>query len=99
MRFNDMQGIQILDLKGDGSRDIFVDNEGLCGDHIAGVNCSNRGCDMIVYKEISRGHGRKIFNEHLYSKYLAINWDAMRLQLMVASIFAGDPRCQPDPRK
>jgi hypothetical protein len=25
MRFNDMQGIQILDLKGDGSRNIFVE--------------------------------------------------------------------------
>jgi hypothetical protein len=29
MTFNDMQGITVVDLKGDGSRDIVVDNEGL----------------------------------------------------------------------
>jgi hypothetical protein len=99
MQFNDMQGIQILDLKGDGSRDIFVDNEGLCGEHMAGANCSNRGCDMIIYKETSKGQWRKIFNEHLYDKYVAIDWDTMRMQLMVVSLYAGDPRCLPDPKK
>jgi hypothetical protein len=98
-KFSDMQGIDILDLKGDGSRDIFVDNEGLCGEHMAGANCSNRGCDMTIYKETSRGQWRKIFNEHLHSKYLVIDWDTMRMQLMVVSIYAGDPRCQPDPKK
>jgi hypothetical protein len=40
MTFNDMQGIEVLDLNGDGSHDIVVDNEGLCGEHIAGANCS-----------------------------------------------------------
>jgi len=58
-QFSEMQGIDILDLKGDGSRDIFVDNEELCGAHMAGANCSNRGCDMIIYKEASRGQWRK----------------------------------------
>ena len=93
--FNDMQGIMILDLNGSGSRDIVVDNEELCGEHIAGANCSNRGCDMTIYKEVSRGQWRKIFKEHLYAKFLAIDRETMRFQLMVASIFAGDPRCQP----
>lgn len=95
MTFNDIQGIQILDLNGDGSRDIFVDNEELCGGHMAGANCSNRACDMTIFKEVSKGQWRKIFNEHLYAKFLAIDWDTMRFQLMVASIFAGDPRCRP----
>src|SRR5713101_4244164 len=76
--FYEMQGIQILDLMGDGSRDIVVDNEGLCGSHMAGANCSNRGCDMRIYKEISKGVWRKIFDEHLYGKYLAIDWERMR---------------------
>jgi len=35
MNFTDMQGIQILSLTGDSSRDIVVDNEDLCGEHIA----------------------------------------------------------------
>jgi hypothetical protein len=89
MTFDDMQGITVVDLKGDGSRDIVVDNEGLCGAHIAGFNCSNRGCDMTIYKEISKGQWRKNFDEHLYEKHLAI----------VASIYAGDPRCKPAPNR
>jgi hypothetical protein len=97
--FDDMQGIQIVDLKGDGSRDIIVDNESLCGSHMAGANCSNRGCDVRIYKEISRGAWRKIFEEHLYAKHFAIDWNTMRLQLMVVSIYAGDPRCHPNPRE
>jgi hypothetical protein len=99
MTFDDMQGITIVDLKGDGSRDIAVDNETLCGAHMAGFNCSNRGCDMMIYKEILKGQWRKNFEEHLYEKHLAIDWDTMRLQLMVASIYAGDPRCKPAPNK
>jgi hypothetical protein len=93
--FDEMQGIDILDLVGNGSRDIFVDNEGLCGSHIAGVNCSNRACEMIIYKEGPKGQWRKIFDEDLYAKFLAIDWENMRFQLMIASIYAGDPRCRP----
>ena len=92
----EMSGIQIFDLNGDGSGDIFVDNEDLCGSlRLAGGNCSNRGCDMTIYKEVSKGRWQKIFNEHLYAKFMAIDGDAMRFQLMVASLYAGDPRCQP----
>ena len=98
-KFDDMQGINILDLTGNGSRDIVVDDEGLCGSHMAGANCSNRACDMRIYKETSRGQWRKIFDEALYDKFLAIDWERMRLQLMVVSIYAGDPRCQPNPTK
>jgi hypothetical protein len=97
--FDEMQGIQILDLKGDGSRNIFVDNEGLCGKAMLGANCSNRGCDFRIYKEVSRGQWRKIFDENLQDKFLAIDWDKMRLQLMIVSIYAGDPRCKPNRRK
>jgi hypothetical protein len=98
-KFDDMQGIQILSLSGDRSRDIVVDNEELCGAHMAGFNCSNHGCDLTIFKETSRGLWRKIFEDHLHSKYLAIDWETMRLQLMIVSIYAGDPRCQPDPKK
>jgi hypothetical protein len=92
----EMSGIQILDLNGDGSHDIFVDNEELCGTlRLAGGNCSNRGCDMTIYKEVSKGRWQQIFHEHLHAKFIAIDWETMRFQLMVASIYAGDPRCQP----
>jgi hypothetical protein len=97
--YDDMQGISVLNLKGDSSRAIFVDHEGLCGEHIARANCSNRGCDLLVYIEAGRAQWRKIFQEHLYGKYLAVDWEHMRLQLMVVTIYAGDPRCRPDPKK
>ena len=98
-KFDDMQGILILNLNGDSAKDIVIDNEGLCGAQMAGGNCSNRGCDLTIFKETSRGQWRKIFEDHLHSKYLAIDLETMRLQLMVVSIYAGDPRCHPDPKK
>jgi hypothetical protein len=61
MKFDDMQGILVLDLKGDGSRDIVVDNEALCGSRLAAANCSNRGCDVAIYKDAPRGQWRKLF--------------------------------------
>jgi hypothetical protein len=32
---------------------------------------------------------------HVYAKFLAVDWETMRLQLMVVSIYAGDPKCKP----
>jgi hypothetical protein len=99
LSFNEMQGIQLLSLKGGSAKAIVLGNEELCGAHLAGANCSNRGCDLQIYKEVSKDHWRKIFDEHLYEKFLAIDCENMRLQLIVASIYAGDPRCQPKPGK
>ena len=93
--FTDMQGILILSLNGDSSRDIIVDNKDLCGGQMPGANCSNRACTVTIYKEVSKGKWRKIFSEDLYDKFLAIDWDTMRFQLMVASIYAGDLKWTP----
>lgn len=96
---NDMQGIEVLSLKGDGASDIIVDNEWLCNGQMPGGNCSNRGCDLRIYKEVVRGQWRKVFEEHLHAKYLTIDYERVRLQLIIASIYAGDPRCKPNPNK
>ena len=58
LSFNEMQGIQVFSLKG-GAKAVFVGNEELCGSHMAGANCSNRGCDFQIYKEVSKGQWRK----------------------------------------
>jgi hypothetical protein len=90
-----------LNLK-DGSKIIVIDNEALCGSPIPAGNCSNRGCDLLIYKETANGSYRKIFHEHLHSKYLAIDYsdyEHPRFQLMVAALYAGDKRCKPDPSK
>jgi hypothetical protein len=99
VQYDDWWGIQIVDLKGDGSDDIVVDHEHLCPGRSAGYNCSNRSCPLQIYKQVGRGEWRKVFDEYLYDKHLVIDWGTNRLQLMVATIYAGDSRCQPDPKK
>ena len=98
-KFDEWQGIHIVDLKGDGSDDIVVDHEHLCDSRMAGFNCSNRACELEIYKQVGKGKWRKVFSEDLYDKHLVIDWETNRLQMMIASIFYGDPRCQPDPKK
>src|SRR2546423_676726 len=73
-KFNDMSGIRILDLSGDGSRDIFVNNELICGNAMAGAGCSNRGCDLRIYKQASPDRWTKIFEEHLHDKHIFVDW-------------------------
>lgn len=102
--FTPMQGINIYKLN--GSRAIFVDNEALCNSPIPAGNCSNRGCDLTIYKLIN-GRYRKIFNEHLHAKYIALDYehqnattdDPLGFQLMVATIYGGDKRCKPNPHE
>jgi hypothetical protein len=98
-KLGDWAGIQIVDLSGDKSDDIVVDYSEVCGGPMTGAVCSNRACGFEIYKQISNGKWRKIFDESLYGRYLVIDWGTNRLQLMVATIYAGDPRCQPDPKK
>ncbi len=96
--YDAMQGINVIDLNGDGSRDLMVDNEEVCNSHMAGANCSNRGCDLIIWKQAG-GAWKTVFKEHLHRKFISLASDTGRFQLMAASIYAGDPKCKPDPRK
>jgi hypothetical protein len=96
-----LRGTQELNLS-DGSKIIVVDNEEICGNPIPAGNCSNRGCDLLIYKKTDRSNYRKIFDEHLHGKYIAVdysNYKHPRFQLLVASIYAGDKRCKPEPGK
>ncbi len=88
-----MRGIQALSLTADGSNDIIVDNEQVCNKRTPAANCSNRGCDVLIFKKMPWGEYSKIFQEHLYEKYFVIDYEHSRLQLIVASIYAGDKRC------
>jgi hypothetical protein len=50
-----MQGISVIDLDGDGSRDLMVDTIDLCNSCHFGANCSNRGgSDMLIWKQSGR---------------------------------------------
>jgi hypothetical protein len=43
-------GLQIIDLDGKGSRDILLDYQHVCNGWFKGGNCSNRGCDLRIWK-------------------------------------------------
>lgn len=90
------QGVTVVDIDNDGSTDFLVDNEEICGTHMAGANCSNRGCDLLIWQQ-RRTRWVKVFDEHLHAKFISINESNRHLQMMAVSIYAGDERCKPDP--
>jgi hypothetical protein len=68
-------GIQEIDLEGRGSRDILVDSEYVCSDWIKGGNCSNRGCDLMIWKQTGRSSWKKIFDKHLIGRRKFVSVD------------------------
>lgn len=92
-----MQGISTVDIDGDGVSDLMVDQEMLCHMPIAGANCSNRGCDLIIWLRARDGSYVQVFKEHLYRKFVSVDSGTGRLRLMAVSIYAGDLKCNPPP--
>ncbi len=94
-----MQGIAITDLDGDGSRGLIVENEKLCDGYFPGANCSNAGCDLLIWKQVDRRSWKKIFDHQLSKIFISLGGENRRFQLMVVSIYAGSPQCKPVPGK
>jgi hypothetical protein len=93
--YDPMQGITPIDL--DGGAALMVDNEELCAPvRAAGFNCTNRGCDLKIWKQTSRSSWRVVFDEHLYRKFISLTDDG-KLAAIVATIYAGSPQCRPPP--
>jgi hypothetical protein len=82
-----------IDLNGDGSRDFLFDTQQVCGAS-AGYGCSNRGCYLVVYKQVGPNAHRKILDE-LYSleRFISISKKG-RLNLIAYSAPGGFGRCQ-----
>jgi formylglycine-generating enzyme required for sulfatase activity len=89
-----MSGIRPISLA-DGTPALLIENETLCSDHYSGANCSNRGCDVVVMVEGDNGW-KDSFHEHLYDDSFDIGADG-KLNSIAATIYAGDPHCDPDP--
>jgi hypothetical protein len=90
-----MQGITVLDLDGSGARDFLVDAETLCNSSIKGGNCSNRGCDLKIWKQTGQRSWRVMFDQHVSRKFVSTN-EKDRLNLIALSTFAGSPQCEPE---
>jgi hypothetical protein len=91
-----MQGITVIDLDSNGSKALLVDSEWLCNSWIKAGNCSNRGCDLKIWKQTNQLSWRPIFNEHVSRKFVSTD-EKNVLRLMAVSIYAGDPHCRPIP--
>jgi formylglycine-generating enzyme required for sulfatase activity len=91
---NKMSGIRPISLA-DGTPALLIENETLCSDHYSGANCSNRGCDVVVMVE-GNDSWKETFHEHLYDDSFDIGADG-KLNSIAATIYAGDPHCDPDP--
>ncbi|MBY3044224.1 formylglycine-generating enzyme family protein [Rhizobium leguminosarum] len=87
-----MSGIRPISLP-DGTIALLIENETVCSDHYSSANCSNRGCDVVVMTE-GDGGWKEIFHEHLYDDTFDIG-DDKKLNSISASIYAGDPHCDP----
>lgn len=90
------QGVVFTDIDDNGGADILIDARDLCGEWIKGGNCSNRGCDLKIWRQSAPNVWTKVFDEHLHRNFLSFD-EARRLRLMVVSIHAGDRRCKPSP--
>lgn len=92
-----MQGIGQVDIDKDGGQDLIVDAEYLCSHRMAGANCTNRGCDFQIWREGPKGRWQKIFDDHLYDRYVSFGNSYGPLKFLVAAIYGGRPECKPDP--
>ena len=52
-----MQGIDPVELG--GAPALFVDAETLCNARMAGANCTNRGCDLKIWKRVGPQRGER----------------------------------------
>lgn len=90
------QGVSVVRLTKEGLTDLMVDNEAICGTHMAGANCTNRACPLLIWQR--RGGGwKRVFEESLYAKFISIDEKTLHLQMMAVSIYAGHRRCDPNP--
>ena len=90
---DEMQGITIIDLNGDGSLDLVVDNKYLCNEPMRGANCSNRGCDLTIWKQQDRTSWKKSFAEHVSQYFLSVTYQG-RFRLLAVSVVGGNAQCK-----
>jgi len=87
-------GLQMIDLNGDGSRDIIVDWAYVgCG--AAGTTgCSNAGCDLEIFKQTGPTSRKRIFAEHVSGHFVSVG---KRFRLLAVHLVGGDARCKGEP--
>jgi hypothetical protein len=65
------QGVGTVDLG--GSRAIIVNAGHVCNSRMAGANCANRGCDLMIWKQSGKTGWKKVFDGHLHRSFISID--------------------------
>jgi hypothetical protein len=93
-RSNLDMGLMEIDLNGDKSLDILISYERICNNNIVhGGNCSNRGCDLVIYKQVGQNKWTKVFSEHARFGFLVSLDYHDRFRLLAVSIVGGNKQC------
>lgn len=91
----DMAGISDITIEGQPA--FIVDDGELCSPfQSAGVNCSNRGCDLRIWKRTANGHWSLILEEHSRGKFISATENGT-LAALVITVGALHPQCHPEP--
>lgn len=93
-----MEGIDIVGL--DVGKGIVVNNWLVCGGpgpSPAGYGCSNRGCDLTIWRDQGKLGWQRMFREHTHGPpFLSVTPEG-KLSAVVVSIQAENPQCLPKP--
>lgn len=93
-------GLREIDLTGDGSHDIVIDWQHVACGAAGGGGCSNRGCDLDIYKQTGRASWKKIFSEHVGRHFMSTTYDdRSRFRLLAVSVVGGNSQCKADPNE
>lgn len=86
------QGLEQIDLNGDGSRDILVDWQNVACGAPGGGGCSNRGCNLDLYKQTKSGTMKLVFSEHLQKYFVSTDY-AGKFRLLAVTVQGGNEKC------
>ncbi|MFA5899188.1 MAG: hypothetical protein WC829_08750 [Hyphomicrobium sp.] len=90
-------GVTVLDLNGDGSKDIFLQAWQACDFPTKGAGCNTAGCVVQIFKQVGNRQWRMIFDETLDPQFFLSASEAGHFNLMAASVSRKiSDRC-PDP--
>ena len=89
-------GLEQIDLNGDGARDIVVDWRNVACGAAGGGGCSNRGCDLDIFKQTGPGAWKRVFHEHVSGHFMSTSYQG-RFRLLAVSLVGGNAQCKAKP--
>jgi hypothetical protein len=92
-RANLDKGLMGVRLNGDKLVSVLISYERICNFIVPAANCSNRGCDLVIYRQTEPAKWIKVFNEHVRPEVLVSLDYNDGLRLLGVSIVGGNKQC------